>query len=110
MRATESFAPWMGKRAHVPNIEIPFRAQQFFDAHDKAKDQTEKSTEDKGGRSTQDELPFDAWTPPTTPTPTSGPTSEESTMEKPIIPVKHTKAYPKKSKKPTAPGTKPKRK
>ena len=106
MRATESFAPWMGKRAHVPNIQLPFRAQQFFDAHDKAKDQTEKPTEDKGGRWVQDELPFDE--APTIPTP--GPTSEESPMEKPIIPVKHTKDYPKKSKKQTAPGTKPKRK
>jgi len=107
MITTESFAPWMGKRAHVPNIQLPFRAQQFFDAHDKAKEQPEKPN--TSGRWVQDQLPFDAWTPPTTPT--QEPITEEPQMEKTTtIPVKHTKAYPKKSKSPTAPGTKPKRK
>lgn len=98
MKPTDSFAPWMGKRAHVPDIPAGLftRQEHFEDAKEKAQ-----------GEWVQDELPFDE--APTTPIPE--PISEESQMEKTTtIPVKHTKAYPKKSKKPTAPGTKPKRK
>lgn len=101
MSPTESFAPWMGKRAHMPEISADMftRKAHFDDAKEKAQ-----------GEWVQDELPFDE--APTTPLPE--PISEEPKMEKTAttttIPVKHTKAYPKKSKKPTAPGTKPKRK
>lgn len=98
MTPTESFAPWMGKRAHMPEIpaELFTRSQHFEDAKEKAQ-----------GEWVQDELPLN--TAPEIPTPE--PISEETQMEKTTtIPVKHTKAYPKKSKKQTAPGTKPKRK
>jgi hypothetical protein len=100
MRATESFAPWMGKRAHIPQISASLftRSQHFEDSKGKAQ-----------GGWVQDELPFDE--APTTPT-TPELTSEESPMsthpitgeQVPTVPVKRSK-YKK-----TAPGTKPKRK
>jgi hypothetical protein len=98
MRATESFAPWMGKRFHMPTIPVGLfmRSEHFEDAKEKA--------QDSGW--VQDELPFDE--EPTTPTPES--LSEESPMsthpitgeQVPTVPVKRSK-YKK-----TAPGTKPK--
>jgi hypothetical protein len=100
MRETQSFAPWMGKRMHMPTIPagLFMRSEHFEDAKDVAQ-----------GGWVQDELPFDeAPTTPTTPTPIS----EESPMsthpitgeQVPTVPVKRSK-YKK-----TAPGTKPKRK
>jgi hypothetical protein len=99
MKATESFAPWMGKRASFPTIPagLFLRSEHFEDSIEKAQE----------GGWVQDELPFDEAPKTTIPEPIS----EESQMEKTTtIPVKHTRAYPKKSKKQTAPGTKPKRK
>jgi len=93
MRATESFAPWMGKRFHMPTIpaEIFFTRQQHFE------DSVEKA-----------QGPFDQAPETTTPEPIS----EETLMsthpitgeQVPTVPVKRSKY------KQTAPGTKPKRK
>lgn len=101
MRATESFAPWMGKRLHIGTIpaELFMRSEHFEDAKDKAQ-----------GGWVQDELPFDEAPTTPEPTPTPEPTSEESPMsthpitgeQVPTVPVKRSK-YKK-----TAPGTKPK--
>jgi hypothetical protein len=111
MKPTDSFAPWMGKRLHVPTIP----AGLFFTRQEHFEDSVEKAQE--GGNWIQDELPFDE--APTTPEPisdkeptTSEPTSEESPMsthpitgeQVPTVPVKRSKY------KQTAPGTKPKRK
>lgn len=98
MRATESFAPWMGKRFHMPTIpaDLFLRSQHFEDAKEKA--------QDSGWA--QDELPFNQAPETTTPEPIS----EETPMsthpitgeQVPTVPVKRSKY------KQTAPGTKPK--
>ena len=100
MKPTDSFAPWMGKRFHMPTIPagLFFTRQEHFD------DSVEKAQ----GEWVQDEPPFDE--APTTPIPE--PLSEESHMsthpitgeQVPTVPVKRSN-YKK-----TAPGTKPKRK